>query len=114
MVIILFPVAFPYFIIVPDYIMHHGPHILIIPQGHMAVIGIHKYFRFQLRVFRFVYIQTNASPVKITIAAFKILQGIPDRIQDMFFGIPGNGILQAPELRARIAAEGLCRPLGQK
>ena len=86
----------------------------------MTVFGIHKYFRFQLRVFRFVYIQTNASPVKITIAAFKILQGIPDRIQDMLFpfplghGVPGNGILQAPELRARIAAEGLCRPFGQK
>ena len=119
-VIILFPVPFSDFVIVFDHIVHHRPHVLIIPQRHMPAAGIHKDFRFQLRIFRFIDIQMYVSLRKTAITALKILQGVPDGIQDMplpfllWQRIPGNSTLQPPQLDARIAAARFCGPFGKK
>ena len=120
MVVVLLPVALADFVIIPHHIVHHRPHVFIIPQGKVAVIGIHKNLRLQRGIFCLVNIDTDFPLVKGRVPPVKILQGILYRAENMLFSlllrhtIPGNGILQPSKLGTGVAPEGFGRPLGKE
>ena len=120
MVIILLFVALADLIIILYNAVHDGPHIFIIPKRHVPVMGVHKYLCLQQRVLRLINIETDTALIKISKPPLKILQCMFHRIENMAFplglrhGVPGNGILQAPQLGACIPAKGLGGAFGQE
>ena len=76
MVIILLLIPLPDLLIILDYIVHAGPHMFIVPQRKMAVVGVHEDLRLQLGILRPVNVEPDASLLKGLIPPGKIRQSI--------------------------------------
>lgn len=61
-VIVLFVIAMPDFIIVADDAYARVHHAVVVPKREMPVVGVHEYFRFKPFGDRGVDIQAHAAP----------------------------------------------------